>query len=81
MKNIRIFYLKIFIFLLVKFSVCFNRRVFVMIQMIILLYLRESICCGYPLETPQRGISNEYLQHMVSWRNKKHAGKNQQATF
>ena len=30
MKNIRIFYLKIFIFLLVKFSVCLNRRVFVM---------------------------------------------------
>ena len=33
MKNIRIFYLKIFIFfLLVKFSVILNRRVFVMIS-------------------------------------------------
>ena len=30
MKNIRIFYLKIFIFLVVKFSVYLNRRVFVM---------------------------------------------------
>ena len=30
MKNIRFFYLKIFIFLVVKFSVYFNRRVFVM---------------------------------------------------
>ena len=30
MKNIRIFYLKIFIFLVVKFSVYLNRHVFVM---------------------------------------------------
>ena len=31
MKNIRIFYLKIFIFLVVKFSIYLNRHVFVMI--------------------------------------------------
>ena len=30
MKNIRIFYLKLFTFLVVKFSVYLNRRVFVM---------------------------------------------------
>ena len=30
MKNIRFFYLKIFIFLVVKFSIYLNRRVFVM---------------------------------------------------
>ena len=30
MKNIRIFYLNIFIFLVVKFSIYLNRRVFVM---------------------------------------------------
>ena len=30
MKNIRIFYLKIFLFLVVKFSIYLNRRVFVM---------------------------------------------------
>ena len=30
MKNIRIFYLKIFIFLVVKLSIYLNRRVFVM---------------------------------------------------
>ena len=30
MKNIRIFYLKIFPFLVVKFSIYLNRRVFVM---------------------------------------------------
>ena len=32
MKKIRIFYLKIFIFLVVKFSIYLNRRVFVMQQ-------------------------------------------------
>ena len=31
MKNVRIFYLKIFLFLVVKFSIYLNRRVFVMI--------------------------------------------------
>ena len=35
MKNIRIFYLKIFIFLVVKFSVYLNRLVFVM-----------NVCCS-----------------------------------
>ena len=30
LKNVRIFYLKIFIFLVVKFAVYLNRRVFVM---------------------------------------------------
>ena len=30
MKNIRIFYLKIFLFLVVKFSIYLNKRVFVM---------------------------------------------------
>ena len=45
MKNIRIFYLKIFIYFgaLVKFSV---------------------IYCGYLLELPHGGSSNEYLQSM-----------------
>ena len=31
MKNIRVFYLKIFIFLVVKFSIYLNRHVFVML--------------------------------------------------
>ena len=31
MKNIRIFYLKIFLFLVVKFSLYLNRHVFVMV--------------------------------------------------
>ena len=29
------------------------------------------MCCGYSLEVPQRGASNEYPQHMFLWRNKK----------
>ena len=32
MKNIRIFYLKIFIFLVVKFSIYLKRRVFVVME-------------------------------------------------
>ena len=32
MKNIRIFYLKIFIILMVKFSIYLNRRIFVMMH-------------------------------------------------
>ena len=35
------------------------------------LILHENICCGYSLEASPRGISNEYPQHMISWRNKK----------
>ena len=27
--------------------------------------------CGYSLEAPLQGASNEYPQHMHSWRNKK----------
>ena len=38
---------------------------------IFFLFIHKNICCGYSLETPQRGASNEYLQHMFSWRNKK----------
>ena len=35
------------------------------------LFLHENICCGYSLEVPQWGTSNEYPQHMFLWRNKK----------
>ena len=28
------------------------------------LFLHENICCGYSLEVPQQGISNEYPQCM-----------------
>ena len=35
------------------------------------LFLDENICCGYSLEAPPRGTSNEYPQHMFSLRSKK----------
>ena len=92
MKNIRIFYLKIFIFLVVKFSVYLNMHVFVMPKKchnheasrtylynfdplephfyivklgftgvyIIFLISAQNIDCGYSLEPPRRGDSNEY---------------------
>ena len=28
------------------------------------LFLHNNICCGYSLEAPRRGASNEYPQHM-----------------
>ena len=37
----------------------------------IFLISPKNICCGYSLEAPRRGASNEYQQCMFSWRNKK----------
>ena len=37
---------------------------------IFFLFFRKNICCGYSLEVPQGGTSNEYTQHMFTWRNK-----------
>ena len=41
-------------------------------MLISFLFLNENICCGYSLEAPRRGATNEYPQHMFSSRNKKH---------
>ena len=38
---------------------------------IFFIFLHESIYCGYSLEVPQQGTSNEYPQHMFYIRNKK----------
>ena len=40
-------------------------------MLITLLFRDKNICCGYALEGPQRGASNEYPQHVFSSRNKK----------
>ena len=40
-------------------------------MLISFLFLNENICCGYSLEVPWWGASNEYPQHMFSSRNKK----------
>ena len=29
------------------------------------LFLHKNICCGYPLEVPQTGTSNEYPQNIT----------------
>ena len=60
-------------------NVCFHGKIKKLTQLqiregihiIFFLFLDENICCGYSLEVPQRGTSNEYPQHMFSSRNKK----------
>ena len=44
----------------------FSRKV-----LIFFLFVHENICCGYSLEAPRQGVSNEYPQHMFSCTNKK----------
>ena len=43
------------------------------IRLIVFLFLNDNIhvCCGYSLEGPGQGTSNEYPQHIFSLRNKK----------
>ena len=41
------------------------------IGFIFFLFLDENIYCGYSLEAPCRGASNEYPQYMFSLRRKK----------
>ena len=38
---------------------------------IFFLALHLNLCCEYSLEAPLQGTSNENLQHMYLWRNKK----------
>ena len=33
-------------------------------------FLQTNICCGYSLEVPHRGTSNEYPQHKFLWTHK-----------
>ena len=48
-----------------------DKALFIRKMLISFLFLHENICCGHPLEAPRWGASNEYPQHMFSWRNKK----------
>ena len=38
------------------------------IHTLFFLFLHENTYCGYSLEVPQQGASNEYPQHMFSYR-------------
>ena len=40
-------------------------------SLIFFLYFAQNLDCGYPLEPPQRGGSNEYPQYMFWSKNKK----------
>ena len=40
-------------------------------MLISFLFLHENKCCGYSLEAPRQGASNEYTQHRFLSRNKK----------
>ena len=40
-------------------------------KLIFFLFLNENICCGYSLEAPHQGASNEYPQCKFLWRYKK----------
>ena len=44
-----------------------------LVKMVFLLIFHENIhaSCGYSLEVPHQGASNEYQKHMFSWKNKK----------
>ena len=49
-----------------------DKAIFFIRKMLIsFLFLNKNICCGYSLEAPRRGASNEYPQHMFSSINKK----------
>ena len=39
---------------------------------IFFLFIHKPICCGYSLEVPRWGTSNEYWQHLVLWKKKKY---------
>ena len=40
-------------------------------KVLIVSCFSKTTCCGYSLEVPHWSTSNEYLQHMFLWRNKK----------
>ena len=52
MKNIRVFYLEIFNFLVIKFSLYLNRHVFVMLT---------GVCCLYELADTDSMYANEHM--------------------
>ena len=49
-----------------RWGTFFNRKV-----LIVLVFLKKNVRCGYLLRVLKRNTSNEYPQHMFSSRNKK----------
>ena len=56
----------------VNFSIALDNTLFQPKNMDIFLFLHKNIHCGYSLDVPRRGTSNEYPQYMFLSRNKKH---------
>ena len=55
----------------VSFNIATDKALFSSEKCWYLSYFSMKTCCGYSLEAPQRGTSNEYPQHIFLWRNKK----------
>ena len=55
----------------VKVNKDWQGNFFIQKVLIFFLFLHKNICCGYSLEVPWQGISNESPQYMFSRRNKK----------
>ena len=51
---------------IISLNFFFNQKVF-----IFFLFLQENLCSGYSKESTHWYDSNEYLQHILLWRNKK----------
>ena len=64
--------LNFFVFSRLK-SVALDDTFFFSTQKILIFYLfhHKNICCQYSLKALGQGASNEYSQHMFSWRNKR----------
>ena len=69
------------VFIQSSITFCLSKKTFhnicfcgVQIKRSCFLFLHKNVCCGYSLGVPQRGTSNEYPQHMLSWRNQKNIG-------
>ena len=60
------FFIKLQHFIWIPPGIFFSPKV-----LIFFLFVHRNICCGYSLEAPCRGASNEYPQHMFLWTNKK----------
>ena len=67
MKIFRIFHLKTFIFLVVKFSVYLNRLVLVMTR----AHHMYDVLLTITTKAVSRGAANDHQQHIFAWRNKK----------
>ena len=66
LENKCVYALKGYYFIALDKALFFSQKV-----AIFFLFLDINICCGYSLEAPRRGTSNEYPQCMFSSRNKK----------